>query len=235
MSHDTFGTSLTWDGVVVASLKNINGIEITADTYEKTTHQSTAAFKEWAAGLLDAGEVSVEGFFSNADTTGQQAMLVDQTARAAKTGIITFPSAVGTTWTFSGVITSVKIGDAPLADGIPFSAKIKVSGQPTLAVATVTGMSECSISGDAVVSPTFATGTYAYVATVLTDVASVKFTCTSGETITLASGAATQTLTSTVASGDVALAVGLNTVTITISDTAKISKVYTFTVVRAAA
>jgi predicted secreted protein len=234
MAHDTFGSTFTWDGVAVAGLNNINGIEVTADTFDVTTHSSTAAFKEFMAGLLDGGEVSIDGFFDNSDTTGQQAMLVDQTARAAKTGIITFPTATGTTWTFSGVITSVKIGDAPLAAGIPFSAKIKVSGQPTLAVATVTGMSACTIDESAVLAPAFAVGTFAYVATVLNGVSSCKFTCTSTETITLTAGSATQTLTSTVESGAVALAVGLNTVTVVISDTAKISKTYTFTVVRAA-
>lgn len=132
---NTFGTEFSWDGVDVGGLTSINGITISVDSTEVTTHDSADAYKEFLPGMIDAGEVSVEGYFDYTDTTGQQAMLADASARGSKTGIITFPTTKATTWTFTGFITSIKIGDAPVDGAIPFSAKIKVTGKPTFAVA----------------------------------------------------------------------------------------------------
>lgn len=129
-----FGTTLSWDAVVVAALDNIGGIEITVDTVEVTTHDSPDGYKEYIAGLLDAGEISIGGFFEPTDTTGQQAMLTDMAARAIKQVIITFPASTKATWTFQGLITAIKIGDAPKDDAIPFTASIKPTGKPVFAI-----------------------------------------------------------------------------------------------------
>lgn len=230
------GTTLTWDSVSVARLTAINGVEVTADTVEVSNHLSSDAYKEYLVGMIEPGELSVEGQFDAADTTGQHAMLVDLNARAAKTWTITFPSASGATWTGSGFLVGFKVGDATLDGAIAFSARVKLTGKPTFAVAAVTGMSACVISGaGTVIAPTFAVGTFDYVVDVANGVASVTFTCTSTETITLAYGTSTQSLTTEVASAAVALTAGeILTCTVTISDTGKSSKVYTFRVVRAA-
>lgn len=130
-----FGTTFTWDSVEVGGLTAINGIEVSVDSVEVTSHDSANAYKEFLPGLIDPGEVSIEGYFDYLDTTGQQAMLTDLNDRSSKTAIITFPTTKAATWTFTGFITALKIGDAGMDGAIPFTATIKVTGKPTFAVA----------------------------------------------------------------------------------------------------
>ena len=131
-----FGTTFSWKGTVVGGLDNIGGVEITADTVEVTAHDSTGGFKEYLTGLLDTSEVSISGYFDPADTTGQQAMLTDASTQPPVAGacVITFPASTKATWTFTGVIKSIKIGDNPVDGAIPFSASIKPTGKPVFAI-----------------------------------------------------------------------------------------------------
>jgi predicted secreted protein len=232
----SFGTTLTWDSVSVAGLTAINGVDVSADTVEVSNHLSADAYKEYLVGMIEPGELSVEGQFDYTDTTGQHAMLADLNGRAAKTWTITFPSATGATWTGSGFLVGFKIGDATLDNAIPFSARIKLTGKPTFAVSAVTGASACVISGaGTVIAPTFAVGTFDYVVDVANGVTEVTFTVTSTETIVLGYDGLTQSLATTVASSAVALTAGaIKTFTVTISADNKSPKVYTFRVVRAA-
>jgi len=230
-----YGTSLTWNSVVVAALTKINGVELKVDSVDVTTHQSANAYKEMIPGLIDASEVSIEGLFDYTDTTGQHAVLADLNSRTLRTGIITFPAATGTTWTFSGYCMGCKIGDA-LTDGtIPFTASFKPSGKPTFAVAAAAGMSNLVISESAVVSPGFLIGTFDYVATVLTAITSVTFTPTSAAgTITITANGISQTVVSTHASSAIALGApgSITTVVVVISEANKAPKTYTVRVVR---
>ncbi len=136
MAHKAFGTTLKWGTAAVAGLTSINGIEITVDSIDSTTHQSVAGFREFDPGLATAGDVTVEGFFDKADTLGQQAMLTDANAKAKKETVIEFPTTPKATWTFNGFITAIKIGDADLEGNIKFSATIKPSGKPVMAIAS---------------------------------------------------------------------------------------------------
>jgi hypothetical protein len=237
MPQDSFGTTFSWNGQVVANLNKINGIELSVDSVDTTTHQSANAYKDSDPGLVNAGEVSIEGFFEVTDTNGQQAMLTDASARTTRTGIITFPSGIAS-WTFTGYITKIKIGDAPVDGKIPFSASIKPKGKPTFAIATSVGMSALAISGSAVITPVFAIGTFEYIATVLTGVSSVTVTPTAANhTITVTANGASQTVISGQASSAIALgAAGTNTtITITVQEANKAPKTYTVRVARAAA
>lgn len=180
MATHAFGTTLTWDSESVAGLTAINGVEVTADTTEVSNHLSSDAYKEYLVGMIEPGELSVEGQFDYTDTDGQHAMLTDLNARTAKTWTITFPSATGATWTGSGFLVGFKVGDATLDGAIPFSARIKLTGKPTFAVTASTGLTTpfFAISESAVVTPDEAGDVYEYVATVLTGVTSVTVTPT---------------------------------------------------------
>jgi len=230
----TFGTTFKWNNVAIAGLNVINGIEITSTSIDNTTHSSAGAVTAAIQGLLSVGDASIEGFFDISDTTGQQAMLADQLARTSREFIITFPA--GATWTANGFVTALKIGDAPVDGQLPFSATIKhAGGVPVLGVTAVAGMSALTISNSAVVSPTFAIGTFDYVATVLTGVSSVTFTPTSAAgTITITANGISQTVATGVPSSAIALAVGVNVVTVVITESGKTPKTYTVRVVRAA-
>lgn len=226
-----FGTKFNWDGEQVASLNNIGGVEINVDTVDTTTHDSEGGFKEFIAGLLDAGDVPISGFFDHEDANGQLAMVADCTAREIKTAAIVFPASTGTQWVFNGLITSIKIGDNPTEDGIPFSATIKVSGKPTLTVATSAGLTNLTVTGAALI-PAFSAAVKDYVATASAVTETVTVTPTATGVIkvngtVVASGAA---------SGNIALgaAGSITKITIEVSEENKAPKVYTISVARAA-
>lgn len=229
-----YGTTFKWNGAAVAALSAINGIEITADTVEVTTLDSANGYKEYIAGMLDAGEVSLEGYFEPTDTTGQHTMMTDMNSRTLRECIITFPASTGTTWTFNGIITTLKIGDAPVDGAIPFAATIKVTGKPTFAVATSTGLTTpyFALSGDAVLAPAAAGDVYSYVATVLNAIDAITVTPTASAGTITVNGS---TVTSGAASSEIALTAGAITViTIVVTETNKAPKTYTINVVRAA-
>lgn len=222
-----FGTTFTWNSVVVGKLTSIGGVEVSTDTIDVSTHQSADKFKEFMAAMSDGGEVSIEGLFDPADTTGQHAMLADQIAGTSRTAIITPPSGTGTTWTFTAIATRFKIGDFTMDGAIPFSATVKISGKPTFAVSTSTGMSALTIT-TATLYPTFAIGTYTYTAT--TTGASVTVTPTAAaHTITVTANSASQTVSSGGTSSAIS-AGSINTVTpivISVAETNKAPKTYT--------
>jgi hypothetical protein len=231
---DSFGTSLTWNGVVVAKLTSINGVEITADEIDDTTHQSPNGYSQSSPGLLHAGDMVVGGYFDASDTTGQHAMLTDMNAKTKRASIITFPAATGTTWTASSsYVKALKIGDAELNGNIPFTATIKVDGKPTLAVAAVTGMSGIGFSNDVLIMPAFAIGTFEYVVTILASETSTVITpvdASAGEIITIVTdGAGSQVVATGEASSACALDVDdVTEIVITISHATKAPKKYTF-------
>lgn len=229
-----FGTVLSWNSQTVAGLDSINGIEVSVDTVDVTTHDSPDAYKEFIAGLLDAGEVTLTGFFDQTDTNGQLAMMTDMAARTARTAVITFPATTGTTWTFTGLITNLKIGDAGVDSAIPFTATIKVSGKPTFAVAVSAGLTTpfFAISESAVIAPAPSATVYEYVATVLNGVASVTVTPTATAGVITVEGAVVAT---GVASSAIALSAGvIKDVAIVVTETNKAPKTYTVHIVRAA-
>lgn len=133
--YSAFGTKLTIGANgVVAELTSISGLELSADTIETTTHDSTGGFRTFASGLKDAGEVSVEGYFDPDDTDGQIALKSALISGASTAFKVTFPTGVGAEWTFNGIVTQVSTG-ANMEENITFAATIKVSGVPTLTVA----------------------------------------------------------------------------------------------------
>ena len=231
MKTHAFGTKFKWDGKVVAALKNIGGVEISVDTVDTTAHDSEGGFKEFIAGLMDAGEVPISGFYEYADTDGQIAMVTDCTARLIKQAVIEFPASTGTSWTFNGLITNIKVGDNPTDDGIPFSATVKVSGKPILTIATATGLTDLAITG-ATLIPAFDSGVKDYVATAAALAATVTVTPTASGVIKVNGN----TVTTGDTSGDITLgAVGTITViNIEVAEPNKAAKKYTISVARAA-
>ena len=226
-----FGTVFKWNGIPVAGLNSINGIDISVDQIDITTHDSTGGYKEYMSGLMDTGDVPISGYFDSSDTTGQLTMLTDMNAKTTRECIIQFPVSTGTIWTFNGLITSMKIGDSSVDGAIPFTATIKPTGQPVLTVAVSAGMSAMALSGAAVLSPVFAIGTTDYVATVLTGVASLTVTPTAALGVITVNGTV---VTSGQASGTINLgaAGSVTIITVVVKEALKASKTYTIRVAR---
>ncbi len=225
--NHSFGTAFSWGGVTIAGLTAINGIELSIDMLDSTTHQASDYTKTVIPGLIDPGEVVLEGGFDYTDTPGQVAMMTDAQARTNRTGVITFPAATGATWTFSGYITKIKIGDAPIDGKLPFSVSIKPTGKPTFAIATSTGLTTpfFTISNSAVITPAASGSVYDYVATVLTGVTSVTVTPTATAGVITVNG---NVVATGVASSAITLgaAGSVTTITIVVAETNKAPKTY---------
>ena len=234
----TFGTALSWNGVIIAGLTKISGIELSIDSQDSTTHQSTSATKTSIPGLVDPGNVTIDGFFDYSDSTGQLAMVTDAAARTIRAVVITAPAAIGLTWSFNAFITKIKLADFPVDNIVPFSATLNVSGVPTMAVATSAGLTTTflAVSNSGVIVPAPAQATLEYTISFLTAVASITLTPTAAAgVITITANGASQVVTSGQASSAIALgaATSITNCTIAVQETNKAPKTYLLHLVRA--
>ena len=136
MAKKSLGTKLQiaeTTPITVGSLTSINGLEVSADTIDVTTLDSTDGYREFIQGFKDGGEVSVEGYLDVATGNGQKEMLDLFDSGEVKPFEIVFPATLNAKWAFNGIVTGFSTG-ASLEDPLSFSATIKVTGRPTLTV-----------------------------------------------------------------------------------------------------
>ena len=131
MAKRALGTTLTVGSTTVGGLTSISGVEISADTIDVTTLDSTDGYREFIGGFIDGGEVSADGYLSDLGTA--EATLVTKVGGDEEECVITFSN--GATWAFDGVVTGFSTS-ADLEDAIGFSITIKVSGKPTFTAGT---------------------------------------------------------------------------------------------------
>lgn len=163
------GTTISINGTNIGVLTSISGPEISADTIDITTLDVSGNTRTFIQGFIDPGEITVTGYYDNIDT-GHTAVKSALDNATTDTYIITFPAAIGATWTFSGIVTKFKAGEATLEDPLTFEATIKISGVPVLGTTASAGLSAATfVQTDgstaltaAALTPTFATGTYIY-------------------------------------------------------------------------
>lgn len=225
------GSTFSWAGNIISDVTKIGGIEVSSDTLETTTLDST--FKEFINSIADGGSVDIEGNFYPGDTTGQVALNA-AVGGVAQTCVITLPTAFGATWTFSGLMTKFKSASADTNSVIPFSASIKVNGIPVLAITLSTGLTTpfFVIGGSTGMVPAASGSVYDYVAIVLTATASVTVTPTA------AGGAVITVNGNIVATGQASSAIPLGAagsvtiIVITVTEVNKMTKTYTIRVQR---
>ncbi len=129
-----FGTVLTISptagDIIVAELTSISGPSISMDTIDVSSHDSADRAREFVAGMIDGGEISVEG---NLTAANSAASLLDLMAsgEVCEDSSIAFPDPPDLTWEFDCLVTAVST-DAPYEGKISFSATLKLSGLPTL-------------------------------------------------------------------------------------------------------
>ncbi len=118
----------------IAELFNLSGPSLGLDTVETTHTASTGAYREYIAGLLEAGEVSAEVNFLPADATQTEAagILLDLKNRTLRNWQIIWTDAGPTTWAFAAFVTSFE-PSASIEDRMTASITLKLSGDPTLA------------------------------------------------------------------------------------------------------
>jgi predicted secreted protein len=227
------GTKLLIGANSIVDLTEISGLEISADTVETTTLESTGGYRTFIQGLKDAGEVSISGYFNPADTNGQK-KVYDLLGTGAETSFsIVFPASLGASWSFSGIVTGFTTS-AAMEDLIPFEGTIKLSGVPSLGLTTSAGLSGLSLSGGTL-TPTFSNSKYAYYVSVAGSSTTVTATGASHTLNLYVDGTFVQSLTSGSASSSVALAAvnDSKVVQIVAYESGKTQKIYEVVIVRA--
>lgn len=131
MAKRALGTTLAIGSTIVGGLTSISGVELSAETIDVTTLDSTGGYREFIGGFKDGGEVSADGYLSDLGTA--EATLVTKVGGDEEDCVITFSN--GATWAFNGVVTGFSTS-ADLEDAIGFSITIKVSGKPTFTAGT---------------------------------------------------------------------------------------------------
>ncbi|MGG4462607.1 phage tail tube protein [Micromonospora provocatoris] len=132
MTVAAVGTKLKKGTTQIGKLTSIGGLDLTADTIDSTTLDSTDGFREFEGGFKDAGEVPISGYF---DPTQHQGLYADLLSGVKSDYSIEFPIELGASWEFEAIVTAFKTG-AELEDLVSFEATLKVSGKPELIVDT---------------------------------------------------------------------------------------------------
>ena len=131
MATRSLGTILNAGTQKIGGLTSIGGLELSSDTIDVTTLDSSGGYREFINGFKDAGEITVEGFFLGAKDAGQQALYTLFESGASEEFEIVFPAEAGASWEFTGIVTGYSTS-ADLEDPLAFSSTVKVSGAPTL-------------------------------------------------------------------------------------------------------
>lgn len=230
-----YGTTFSWDGDPVGELTRIGPVSITISKQDSTNLNPDDAFKTMLPGLLDPGNVDLEGWFRPGDT-GQAGMLADMLSRTQKEFIITFPTSISSsTWTGNAYVIAFTAGDATPEGIVPWAATISITGKPILGVTASTGLTTpfFTISESAVIVPDAAGDVYLYVATVLTGISSVTVTPTATAGVITVQG-------NVVGTGEASSAITLGAagsvtlITIVVKEALKSAKTYEIYLTRAA-
>ena len=133
MGDAAFGTTLSISGTVAAELTSIGGPSVSMDNIDLSNHDSADRAREFVAGMIDGGELTMEGNLVAAHI----GLLTNMGTGGVIPCVVTFPTADPKThWTFHGIVTALS-SDTPYEDKAAFSATMKVTGLPTLGKAPV--------------------------------------------------------------------------------------------------
>lgn len=238
-----FGTTIAKGVTTIGTLTNITPPEVAADTIETTVLDSTSGFRTFIQGMKDGGEVSIQGYFDTADA-GQLAVSSALTAGTVDSYTITFPSAIGATWTFDAVVTMFKTGEANIDDPLGFEATLKITGVPNLGTTASTGASALTfVQTDgttaltaAALTPTYAIGTYFYAFTFTTQTSFKPKVTAASHTIKLyVDGVYSEALTSGTAGSAISISAGATKqIDVIVYEAGKTPKTYSIAVARTA-
>lgn len=112
----------------IAEVNSIDGPNMSRDTIDVTSLDSTGGYREFIGGFRDGGEVTLEMNFT---LTGYAQMKADFESSSRVNYQIVLPDSGATTFDFSALVTS--LGTAiPMDDKVTSSVTIKISGQVTV-------------------------------------------------------------------------------------------------------
>lgn len=122
----SFGTTFSIGGTLVGGLTSIKRTGESRNFIDVTTHGSADGYKEYIAGLKDAGSCELEGLVLPEDA-GQGILRTG--SDDAQACVITLTD--GAEIAFDGFIQSPD-DNIPLDDSVTFTASIKITGKSTL-------------------------------------------------------------------------------------------------------
>ena len=140
-SYAAFGASLVYDPagspLTVGQITNISGPGVSTDAIDVTTHASASGHREFLAGLVDGGEVTVEMVYdpqTSASGGASDALGVIE-AKAQDRSLNTWQVQSDTTTDyyrrFSAIVTSFSGAQQPVDGALTATATLKISGAIT--------------------------------------------------------------------------------------------------------
>lgn len=227
-----YGAFLEWEGNRVAKLTSIGGVDLSATKVDASTMDSPDAVKEIRVGMIDPGDVPIEGYFDPDDTLGQIAIATAFYARTEGAFEISFPDTITTAvWTGNAYITRFSTGELTMEGMIPFSATLSINGKPELSIELSTGLTalegiEENAGAALDLVPDFDAAVYTYTVAVNTASDWIKLTATAAGVITATVLGTDYVLTTTVQSGEIPIgaADSVTDVLITVKETGKAPK-----------
>ena len=118
------GASTVW--TTIPEIKDIQGPDGTVETIDVSNHSSTGSTREFKAGLIDEGQLTIP-FNYIPDDAAHLALRTIRDARALRDFRITMVDTSTTVWTFEALVTGVSISAA--VDGIyEGTLTLKISG-----------------------------------------------------------------------------------------------------------
>lgn len=119
-----FGTTNT-----ISELTTITPPNFSADTIDSSTHDMSNIFRTFEKGLVDAGDIGLEGFYKQSDYLLIYNLLATRTLQSVTIIMPTTPSR--TVFYCNGHVTALETDD-PIEDLIPVTYTVKVSGKPVI-------------------------------------------------------------------------------------------------------
>ncbi|MFJ9027563.1 phage tail tube protein [Streptomyces sp. NPDC102274] len=135
---DAFGTQLKRSDMAttpvfaaIANVTNITPPGLERETLDVTSHGSPDAYREFAGGLKDGGEVSID---VNYDPRVHDALVADFADSEPRDYKIVWPKTLGE-WEFTALLTGFE-AEAPHDEKLAASLTFKVSGKPVITPGT---------------------------------------------------------------------------------------------------
>ncbi len=127
-----YGTVFQWHGGTVGEVTNIGSVTLSVTKVPATTLASPDSYMEIVPGLIDPGDIPLQGWL-DPDDTGQIALITDMNARTKRDWTITFPAGVSdAVWSGNGYCVGFIAGEATPEGLVPFTATMPITGKPTL-------------------------------------------------------------------------------------------------------
>lgn len=112
----------------IAEVNSISGPNISVETFDTTSLDTTGGYRTFAASFIDGGEVSLEMNFT---LDGYDDLLAVLNARAARNYQIVLSDTGATTFEFSAICDGLGLA-VPNDDKVTATANFKISGEVTI-------------------------------------------------------------------------------------------------------